>query len=174
MMPNRQKPRRSIQIQRTGAEGAKSIMNALKVYVGSLRRARSRFVDDETRLVRAFDAGYVLLLDSAEESGLAKPVDHPSASQCHTSWLSRSWHHCNGRQRRSSTPQVGRLETIRGAEIGAVHPRGRNLLGRANQAALPRAASLQALSESLVARTEALNSFGTQHGATGRCLCPGW
>lgn len=37
-------------------------------------------MDDETRVARAFDAGYVLLLDSAEENGLAKPADHPSAS----------------------------------------------------------------------------------------------
>lgn len=55
-------------------------MNALKLYVGWLRRARSRFLDDDTRVARAFDAGYALLLDSAEANGLGEPPDHPSAN----------------------------------------------------------------------------------------------
>lgn len=55
-------------------------MNALKVYMKLLRQTRSRFLDDDVRVARAFDAGYALLLDAARTRGVGEPNGHPNAS----------------------------------------------------------------------------------------------
>jgi hypothetical protein len=55
-------------------------VNALKLYVKWLRQARSKFLDDDARVARAFDAGYVLLRDASGADDADEPGEHPSAT----------------------------------------------------------------------------------------------
>lgn len=55
-------------------------MTALKLYVKWLRQARSKFLEDDMRVARAFDAAYVLLLDAARTDGHGDTGEHPNAS----------------------------------------------------------------------------------------------
>lgn len=59
-------------------------MNALKRYIRWLRQARCRFLGDDVRVARAFDAGYVLLLDAAPVQVREELTEHPTGSVIRT------------------------------------------------------------------------------------------